>query len=197
MTAESTLVLETSGHVASWAHFQDGQETAAESLSQDHRRISQSLIPSLKASDVDLSALTQILVGVGPGSFSGIRVAVATAQGLARASGARVIPVRSTDAIGIRFRSVTFLGVFADARRNSFFFTVYEAGKLTRPSAVYPNSELETMLSKCSLAISTDGLAGVPQKEAPEAVCLYQSFQEHGQEKDLALEPVYLHPVVT
>jgi len=197
MPTESILVLETSGHEASWAHFADGQQTAAEVLPQDLRRVSQSLLPSLKTSDVDLSTLTQILVGVGPGSFSGIRVAIATAQGLARASGAHVIPVRSTDALGVRFDSATFLGVFADARRNSFFFTAYEQGILTRPSAVYPNTELETMLSKCTLAISTDGLDGVSKQEAPNAVYLYQSYQDHAQEAELALEPVYLHPAVS
>jgi len=197
MPAKSTLILETSGRVASWAHFADGEETAAQTLPQEHRRISQSLIPSLKAAEINLSALTQILVGVGPGSFSGIRVAIATAQGLARASGAKITPIRSTDAVGIRFPQVTFLGIFADARRNSFFFTAYEKGVLTRPSVVYANTELETMMSKCSLAVSTDGFDGVPQQETPDASLLYQSYQMNVCEENLPLEPIYLHPAVS
>ncbi|MEM1157163.1 MAG: tRNA (adenosine(37)-N6)-threonylcarbamoyltransferase complex dimerization subunit type 1 TsaB [Verrucomicrobiota bacterium] len=197
MLPESTLVLETSGHIPSWAHFADGHPTYVARLPQEHRRISQSLIPSLKGSGIKLGQLTQILIGVGPGSFSGIRVAIATAQGLARASGATVIPLRSTAALGIRLPHITFLGIFADARRQSFFFTAYENGRLSRPTAVYPNSDLETMLSKCSLAVTTDGLAGVPQMETPDAESLYRAYRQHGVESSLALEPVYLHPAVT
>ncbi len=196
MSTNSVLVLETSGHVASWAYYSQEKQQAGESLPQDQQRISQTLIPSLKSAGIPLSTLDTILVGIGPGSFSGIRVAIATAQGLARAAGAPVIPIRSSDALGLRFQHVTFLGVFTDARRNSFFFTAYENGVLTRPSAVYPLAELETMLSKCSLAVTTDGLKGVPEKVAPDAELLYQAYRLNGSETDLALEPVYLHPAI-
>lgn len=194
---ETTLVLETSGHMASWAYFSDGKKLAGESLPQKQKRISQTLIPSLKSSDIPLASLNTILVGVGPGSFSGIRVAIAIAQGLARAAGAQVIPVRSSDALGLQLQEVSFLGVFTDARRNSFFFTAYENGVLTRPSAVYPLAELETMLSKCSLAVTTDKLKGVPQTETPNAEHLYTAFVKNGAEDGLALEPVYLHPAIS
>lgn len=196
MASDSTLVLETSGNQASWAYFSAGEYAGGEALPQNQRRISQSLIPSLKSSGVELSTLTNILVGVGPGSFSGIRVAIAAGQGLARASGAELIPVRSTHAVGFGLDQVTFLGVFADARRHTFFFTAYEHGKMTRPSAVYPIAQLETMLSKCSRAVSTDGLAGVPEKVVPTAEGLYRAFCTYGVEPELALEPVYLHPAV-
>jgi tRNA threonylcarbamoyl adenosine modification protein YeaZ len=196
-TPENTLILETSGQLASWAYYAGGEKQAGASLPQQQRRISQTLIPSLKSSGIALAKLDRILIGVGPGSFSGIRVAIASAQGLARAASAEVIPVRSTDALGHRFAQVTFLGIFTDARRNCFFFTAYENGVLTRASAVYPVQELDTMLSKCSMAVTTDGFEGVPQTETPDADHLYRAFLKNNTEDGLKLEPVYLHPAVS
>lgn len=191
-----TLVLETSSEYGSWA-LMDAEGNKIDGVKfSGGQKISQALVPSLQENKIEPEKVGNILVGVGPGSFTSIRVAVATALGLARGNGAEIHAVRSSDAIGYRLDRVSFLGVFTDARRNSFFFTVYELGKRSRATVVVPNAELEAYLAKCSLAVTTDGLAGVAQTEHPHAEDLFRAWQKWGPEPDLALEPVYLHPAV-
>lgn len=143
------------------------------------------------------AAVEQILVGVGPGSFSGIRASIALALGLAEGWGAEVVPILSTHAVAVDWGHVRFLGIFSDARRGRYFFTAYEEGELTRPPALIAPEELDLHLSKCSLAVTTDGLAGVPERVTPQATGLIEWFQSRGADSGLALEPVYLHPPMT
>ncbi len=198
------LVLECSTARASWAVYDYNYDNDRNSatlvssaeLEETDGRISTSLHQSLRNGAVNWKTVRQILVGVGPGSFAGIRTALATAQGIGRACSAVLLPVRSVDAVGVSHPKVSYLGVFTEARRDSFFFTAYQSGQRVRESVVAPKSELGTYLSKCSLAVSTDGLEGVPERVIPRAKDLYASWLAHGMEEGLKLEPVYLHPAV-
>ncbi|MEL6172512.1 MAG: tRNA (adenosine(37)-N6)-threonylcarbamoyltransferase complex dimerization subunit type 1 TsaB [Pseudomonadota bacterium] len=52
----------------------------------------------LRANRLDFSNLTRIGVGVGPGNFTGIRIAVSAARGLSLALGVRAVGVSGFDA---------------------------------------------------------------------------------------------------
>ncbi len=77
----------------------------------------------LAANDVAHSALDRIVVGQGPGSFAGIRAAIAFAQGLALGSRAEVSGLPSTLALT---RDNAKVAVVGDARRDRYWVTLYD-----------------------------------------------------------------------
>lgn len=187
------LILEASSTPASWVLSRQGEILASGQLTGT---VAASLIPSFQKDLRENWRPDQILVGVGPGSFSGIRSAIASAQGLAAVWRCPVLPVRSTGSIAWQFPEATLLGVFSDARRGDIFATFYASGKLERPTAVHPASELPRLLSRCTLAVTTDNLPGVAQTAHPAATSLAAYLHAHGLEPGLPLEPIHLRPAL-
>ncbi|NCZ95710.1 tRNA (adenosine(37)-N6)-threonylcarbamoyltransferase complex dimerization subunit type 1 TsaB [bacterium] len=191
--AMTRLILEASSNPGSWVLSRQGEILASGKLSGT---VAASLIPSFQKELLDPTRPDQILIGVGPGSFSGIRSAIASAEGLAAVWRCPVLPVRSTGSIAWQFSQVTQLGVFSDARRGDVFATFYASGKLERPTAVHPVSELPRLLSRCTLAVTPDALTGVGQTALPDAATLAAHVHAHGLEPGLALEPIHLRPAL-
>ena len=78
----------------------------------------------------DLSDVGRILVGVGPGTFTGIRIALATARSLSLGTGVALATVSTLDALAAPARSAGFGEVVAviDARRKQIFVRAYSSG---------------------------------------------------------------------
>jgi tRNA threonylcarbamoyl adenosine modification protein YeaZ len=88
---------------------------------------------ALAASDVD-----EVVVGMGPGPFTGLRVGIAFAQSFALA---RQIPVRgvcSLDAIATQIQEADFI-VTVDARRKEVYWARYTNGvRVSEPAVNFP-----------------------------------------------------------
>src|SRR5260370_29699411 len=84
-----------------------------------------------------------IVVGLGPGSYAGVRIAIATAIGLKAASGARLLGVPSACALG--HADYVIMG---DARRNSFFFAHVIRGRCVEGPTLATEEEICSKLSQ-------------------------------------------------
>jgi tRNA threonylcarbamoyladenosine biosynthesis protein TsaB len=70
-----------------------------------------------------------IAVGLGPGSYTGIRTAISLAQGWQLARGVKLLGISSVEAVAAQARAEKILGrvsVVIDAQRNEFYLAAYE-----------------------------------------------------------------------
>ena len=70
-----------------------------------------------------------LAIGLGPGSYHGIRAAIALAQGWQLASGVKLLGISSTEGIAAQAQAEGFAGtatVVVDAQRNEFYLARYE-----------------------------------------------------------------------
>lgn len=83
----------------------------------------------LGANQHSVSELAGIVVGRGPGSFTGVRIGVATAKGLAHGLGCPLWGVGTLDAIAWGFADETVtLGVLGDAMRGEVYPALFRCG---------------------------------------------------------------------
>jgi tRNA threonylcarbamoyladenosine biosynthesis protein TsaB len=86
---------------------------------------------AVKLADVDCFAAAS-----GPGTFTGVRVALACVMGLAEAIGRPAVAVSNLQAVA-RFGAARLRGVALDARRGDIYGAVYDdAGRLVTPEVV-------------------------------------------------------------
>lgn len=125
------LAVERSVAPGSWALYRDGDILAAQPFSAAEPRAPAwfaELMAGLAALDVAPSALTSLVVGTGPGSFSGIRAAIAALQGLALPRGVPLHGLSSAAGLAdayLRRTGQACVAVIGDARRHRLWCAVY------------------------------------------------------------------------
>jgi tRNA threonylcarbamoyladenosine biosynthesis protein TsaB len=116
------------------------------------------------------SAVERIAVGLGPGTFTGLRVGVATARGLAQSLSIELVGVPSTlalavpalDAVGAADSADGAVLTVIDARRGEVFAAVYQAAceqntprELVSPRAVAPQ-DLPSVIAEAADAAGVE-----------------------------------------
>ena len=137
----------------------DGLEVLAERVTVDARAHAEQLTPNVLAALADagltVEDLGAVVVGCGPGPFTGLRVGMATAAAYGHALGIPVHGVCSLDAIGID--TVGEILVVTDARRREVYWARYRDGvRIDGPAVDAP----------ADVPAGADAVAGSPEHAA-------------------------------
>jgi len=134
-----------------------------------------------------------IIVGLGPGSYAGTRIAISAAIGLQAASGARLLGLPSICAIENEDYCV-----IGDARRQLFFFARIRKQELIEGPSLFTEDALKKKIEVLddSMAVFCSGsLPQFPQAviRYPSAKVLAQLARDSDRKCKLPpLEPIYL-----
>ncbi len=140
----------------------------------------------------------RIVVGLGPGSYSGTRIAIATALGLATATGAKLFGLPSALGIEVEFDSFR---VFGDARRDTAYHAVISGVRCTTgPELLEKPAVLKLLAEPSSLpVVSPDPPDWLTQftpanPQASRLALLAQHPEVELIDGTHGLEPIYLRP---
>lgn len=113
------------------------------------QRLPGDLIQACAAAGVRIADVELFAVAAGPGSFTGLRIGIATMQGLAMARGGRIVAVSTLEAIAVAApEGPVRIAAWMDAQRGEVFAQVFEregdrAQPVTDAIAAVPGTVLQ------------------------------------------------------
>jgi tRNA threonylcarbamoyladenosine biosynthesis protein TsaB len=90
---------------------------------------------ALAAAGAGWEDVARLAVGVGPGSFTGLRIGIATARALAQARRLPLVGVSSLEALARGAGEAELVLAVLDARRGEAFAAAWRGGSLVMPAA--------------------------------------------------------------
>lgn len=157
------LALDSSGEAASAAVWSGGLRSEAY-LCRENKH-SETLMTAvdaaLRMAAVGMDDIGLVAVACGPGSFTGLRIGMAAAKGLAQARGIACVGVDTLDVLA---RNVAGSGIVApimDARRGEVYSAAFAQGGEIMPKGARPLDELLDALQQEGGAVTFVG-DGVP-----------------------------------
>lgn len=158
----------------------DGPRVVAELSTEGARIHSERLLPGIDAvlreAGFGLDDLDAIAVSTGPGSFTGLRIAIATAKGLAFARGPELVGVPTLAALARAARGAGGpVAALLDARRGELYAAVWGSadaeGEPVVPESVYTPEELARLLPEDTRVVvgedAEDGAAALKDRVGP------------------------------
>lgn len=145
----------------------DGFEVLAERVTVDARAHAEQLTPNavraLADAELGVDDLGAVVVGCGPGPFTGLRVGMATAAAYGHALGVPVHGVCSLDAIGVD--TVGDVLVVTDARRREVYWARYRDGVRTDGPAVCAPANVPAGAAAVAGSLEHAALFDLPRQE--------------------------------
>ena len=211
------FAMDTSSITATVAVLSDEKLLGEYSVS-DKLTHSQTILPMsdelLKSLNLKISDIDVFSVCVGPGSFTGLRIGMATVKTFSQALSKPIIGISSLDAIAYSFFGTdnTIICPIVDARRDEVYNALYVNGnKTVADRALHIDTLLDDLKGK-KVIFAGDGAilhkdrilsyveenwSIAPQnmilaKASSVAYCAYLKAQKGDYDDCYALEPVYL-----
>ncbi len=164
----------------------DGEKLLAQTVINHKKTHSQKIMPQVDQlfalSELSVSDIDAFAAAVGPGSFTGVRIGVATVKGMAQALNKPCIPVSTLEALAFPLSS--FQGLVCpilDARRGQVYNAIFENGKRICPDRALALSELLSEIKGKRVIFLGDGifpyrdeiLSVIPDAQfAPEVIAM-------------------------
>jgi tRNA threonylcarbamoyladenosine biosynthesis protein TsaB len=153
-----TLALDTSAQGASVALFKDGNLISEvwHQYDRTHSEHFMTMIEGVLSSHkLTVSQVDDIVVLNGPGSYTGLRIALATAKGLSQPYGIPIYPVSTLDVLGYQQKPyVGYVLAIMDARNNQIYGGGYELtqNQMTEviPKGAYEINDFIKAIPGCS-----------------------------------------------
>ena len=128
---------------------------------------------ALAQAKIKREEIEAIAVGLGPGSYTGVRSAIAVAQGWQLARGTNATSVSSVDAIAAQAHVEKIFGrvnVAVDAQRREFYFAEYEiteaSWKELAPLKILPFAEVQSRTNSGQILIGPEAVKFFPNGRA-------------------------------
>jgi len=219
------LALDTSSDACSVALWKEGE--VLEDFKLLPRQHAQALLPQIKQllaeAGLTLGQLDAIAFGRGPGSFTGLRIAAATAQGLALARDLPVLPISTLQALAWTAQNQYFsrkILTLLDARMDEVYWCAWQGDEggphalineaLSKPEDVLPGTQDDQdWLLVGSGACYLDRLSPLVRSQIHQEIPdlypsagamahLAEAAWQRGEAVDAALaQPIYLRDQVT
>jgi tRNA threonylcarbamoyladenosine biosynthesis protein TsaB len=190
MTAPVTLAIDTSGQIGGVALGRSNGEIIWQREFATGPKAGGGLFVALEECLAAGPTPRRILVGVGPGSYAGVRMAIAAATGLGLALGLESVAVPSVSAYDVEAPSFHAIG---DARRGAFYYTEIQAGRCVRGPEICDEEGLHARLASQPdwPVFSVEPLSGFPQAQRATARAA-RLLTAPAEECARPLEPIYL-----
>lgn len=125
-----TLGIETATSVCSIALIENGEILVEKSLYEPNIH-SEKIISLIDETLNENKNFDKIAVSIGPGSFTGLRVGLSTAKGLAYASKKPIVPISTLKALAYnlilhKLQNGSLILPLLDARREEFYYALYK-----------------------------------------------------------------------
>lgn len=196
MTSRAVLAIDLStprGHVAV---VRGGEVLLDEAFVSERSHNSMLYEPLGRALDVAGDSLSLLIVGLGPGSYTGVRISIAAAQGVGLS---RSVPVIGLPSISFLSEEANYIAV-GDARRGQFYATQINEHRQLDAIKLLPADEMSAWLNQQNLpAFTSDGAPPLPGVicAQPSAIALAKVAAELGEETvwtltERSLEPCYV-----
>ncbi len=193
------LALEFSSNRRSVA-IADGKDVLARVETDDVKKPPLTLIDeALKKANLNHAAIETISIGIGPGSYTGIRSAIATAQGWQLARNINLLPIHSAEILAANAAANGQRGeihFIIDAQRHEYYHTTW---KLTEDNQSQ-TTPLHIITVTVAAELKTFGpdSAGLPSCDPlfPDAAILAQLAAGRTDfQPGETIEPIYLRPI--
>ncbi len=176
---------------------------------------SENLMPmvdhALQVYGATVSDLELLAVNAGPGSFTGVRIGVATVKGLAFPKGLPCAPVSTLESLAENLSGTEgIVCALMDARRNQFYYALFENGVRLTPDSCGGIEEICALLGEKKATLCGDGAAVFAslfpdrcphtvanpvireQNALSTALCGYRMYMEGKTVSGKELRPTYL-----